>query len=475
MLSYKTQSNSNKSILPNSFRSSFDLREVAVRYLKNWYWFVLGVLTFGIIAFLYIRYTVPQYNVTGTILISEDEGMSGSELSAFQDLGLLDKTQNKIENEIQVIKSRTLISNVVNNLKLNVQYFAKGRILEVENYPKSLIEINFLSADSIIQTKFHIFHVLINSGTSFSFVDKDGNKLEEHSFGKTINSAVGSIVITPNAEEIESSIGTIIKIKIIPVKNVTEIYKNKINILKVGKGSSILQLSLNDPVKEKAKDIINNLVDEYNKLTIETKKEVSDRTASFINERLNLISGDLTQVDNKAAGYLSKRGLTTDISADTQRVAESDSRNVQEISRANTQLNLIESMRGFVLSQEGRYDLIPSNIGFDDANITSNVTKYNELILQRTRLLKSSSLQNPVVVNIDEQIDGIRQVLIGSLNSLKSSINIKLNSLRTQDKYFSGKLHNAPIQQKDLKVIEREQTIKEQLYLYLLQKEKKPK
>ena len=127
-------------------------------------------------------------------------------------------------------------------------------------------------------------------------------------------------------------------------------------------------------------------------------------------------------------------------------------------------------MRRFVLSQEGRFDLVPANLGFADPTITTTVSRYNGLILQRQRLLKTSSVQNPVVVNIDQQIDGLRQVLIGSLNSLRSSINIRLKSLRTQDQYFSGKLYSAPTRQKDLRVIEREQTIKEQLYLYLLQK-----
>ncbi|WP_271784558.1 GumC family protein [Aquimarina algiphila] len=448
---------------------SFNLRDQIIKYLKKWYWFVLSVVIFVSLAYVKVRYTIPQYNVSSMIIISQDESISESELSAFKDLGLLDDSQNKIENEIQIIKSRTLLTNVVNNLNLNVRYFSEGRILEVENYPKSLIEINFLSDDTIVHTKSQVFHVKINSGTSFSFLDKKGKKLSDHSFGKTISSGVGDIVITPSVEDIESHLNKTIKIQIAPVKSVAEGYRGRLSISPL-KNSSIVRISLNDPVKEKAKDIINNLVEEYNKATIQNKKQASARTADFINERLDLISGDLTEVDDEAAGYLSKYGLTNDIGAQTQRVADIDSRNVQEIAQLNTQLSLIESMRRFVLSQEGRYDLVPANLGFDDPTITTTVSRYNGLILQRQRLLKTSSVQNPVVVNIDQQIDGLRQVLIGSLNSLRSSINIRLKSLRTQDQYFSGKLYNAPIRQKDLRVIEREQTIKEQLYLYLLQK-----
>ncbi len=449
---------------------SFNLRDQIAVYLRNWYWFVICVVIFGTLAFLKVRYTIPQYGVSSTIMIAQEDNVSAPELAAFKDLGLVSEVESKNENEIQILKSRTLFTNVVNNLKLNVQYFSEGRILELENYPKSLVEINFLSHDSVVKTKSKVFNVRIDSKTTFSFLDGNKKKQSTHSFGKTVKDEnVGDIVITPSVEKIENNIGQIVKIRITPVRLVADAYRSAVSISPL-KSSSIVRLSLNDPVKEKAKDIINDLVEEYSKATIEDKKQASARTANFINDRLKLISGDLTEVDDEAAGYLSKHGLTTDIGAQAQQLSNLDTRNVQETSGLNTQLNLIDSMRRFVLSQDGKYDLIPANLGFEDVTITSTVSRYNNLILQRKRLLKTSSEQNPVVVNIDQQIDGLRQVLLGSLNSLRSSINIRLKSLKTQDQYFSGKLYSAPIREKDLRVIEREQTIKEQLYLYLLQK-----
>ncbi|GAA4114264.1 tyrosine-protein kinase [Aquimarina addita] len=451
-------------------KTGFNLKGEILKYLKKWYWFVISVVLFIALAFLHIRYTIPQYNVSGTILISQEESVSESELSAFKDLGLLDNSSNKIENEIQIIKSRTLITNVVNSLNLNVQYFTKGRVLEIENYPKSLIEINFLSADSIVHNKSKLFRVLIKSETDFSFVDKDGKILSDHIFGKTVSTSIGDVVITPSKKDITVNKGAIINIKISPVQSIVQKYRNKLSVSTVGKGSSIVKLSLNDPVKKKGRDIINTLIEEYNKSTIENKKQTSARTAGFISERLQLISGDLTEVDDEVAGIKSKFGLTSNVEAQTQRVADIDSRNVQEINRLETQVRKIESTRRFVMSQDGKYDLLPSTLGFDDPSITATVARYNSLIRQRNRLLKSSSEQNPVVVNIDEQINSLRQGLLASLNGAKSSISISLNSLKTQDKYFSGKLYNAPQRQKELTAIGREQGIKEQLYLYLLQK-----
>lgn len=456
-------------IEPSGSMEGFNLREQILKYVSKWYLFLIGVLLFGILAFIYIRYTIPKYNVTATVLISQDDSMNESELAAFKDLGLLDNAENKVENEILIMKSRTLITNVVKKLGLHISYFAEGRILEAENYPKSIIEMNFLAVDSVLHDKSKNFNVKINSATSFSFVDKSGAVISDHSFGKTITTEISDAVITP-VHHIEKHIGKTIKVKVRPVNFVAEAYRNKIKIFPAKSNSSIVKISLNDPVKEKAKDIINSLIEEYNISTVENKKLASAKTAEFINERLDLISGDLSEVDEEAAGYKSKFGLTNDVAAQTQRVADIDSRNLQEIAQLDTQLRLIESMQSFITSQEGKNDAIPANLGFDDPTVSNTVSQYNQLIFQKKRLLKSSSSQNPVVVNIEEQLQGLRQVLIGSLNSLKGSIDIKLNSLRTQDKYFSGKLYSAPIRQKDLRVIEREQTIKEQLYLYLLQK-----
>ncbi|WP_010522814.1 GumC family protein [Aquimarina agarivorans] len=462
----RTASISSKKIIPKKI----DIREEVSKYLKKWYLFLLSILFFGTLAYLYIRYTVPLYNVSATISISQEDNISDSALGAFQDLGVMNQVKDEISSEIQIIRSKTLINNVVKKLKLNIQYFSKGRILETENYPKSVVEINFLSADSIVETKSAVFNVLVNSETSFSFLDDKDVVLSTHSFGKKITTDAGNIILTPDLNGIKSGLGQKIKIKINPVKNVVEGYRKRLAVFEVSKGTSVVKIALNDASKEKAKDFINTLLDEHRTATILHKKEISDKTSSFIKERIGLINKDLTSVDDEAAGYKSKFGLTNDLGAQTQRVAEFDSQSVQEIERNKTQLRLIESMSSFIQSQEGMFNPIPSNLGFDDASIANTVSRYNGLILQRKRLLKTSSVQNPVVVNVDEQISGLRQVLTGGLNSLKRAINIKLSSLQTQEKYFSGKLYVAPTRQKDLRVIEREQTIKEQLYLYLLQK-----
>ncbi len=449
---------------------SSNTMHVISKFVSKWHYFLLSILLFLILAFIKIKYTVPVYNISASIAISQDESINDAGLSAFKDLGTLDNNVVKIENEIKFLQSRTLISSVVRKLDLNIQYFLQGSILNTELYDETIIEFNFLDEklrdnhESIVT-----YNVKINSETSYSFVEGE-QVLSTHTFGNKIKTVLGEIIVTPISKNIKDYIGQVVIIKVTPIKETVESYKRKLFIFQAGQNSSVVNIGLNNPIKEKAVNIINSLIDEYILATIKNKKRVSEKTAKFIKERIKLISGDLSEVDNEAAGYKSKFGLTNNVDAQTQMVAAIDSENAQKIGSLQTQLSLLASMKRFITSEEAKNDPIPPNLGFDNPTISSDVARYNRLIFQRKRLLKTSSEKNPVVINVTEQIEGVRQILISSLKSLRSSIKIRLNSLQTQDKYFSGKLYSAPIRQKDLREIEREQTVKEQLYLYLLKK-----
>lgn len=447
----------------------FNVKELVLKYARYWYWFLLCFILFTSFAYLSLRYSIPLYDVSSTIVISQEDNLSDAGLSVFKDLGL-DQSQDQIENEIQVLKSKTLIKNVITKLKLNVQYFYEGRILEIEEYKNAVVEIEFLVPDSTLHRKSGVFNVRIDSETSFSFMDDDGNQLSNHQFGTPVQTHVGEAMLLPNAGNITSAIGKIIKIKLIPVRSLVESYRGRLSIVKVGQNSSVLQISLMDAVISKAEDFIDNLIDEYGRTTIDNKKETSNKTAYFINERLDDISKDLSNVDSQAAAYMSKYGITEDITGSSGRLADISTDNKRQIAIYDTQRLLIQSTIDFISNKEGKNDVIPSNLGIDDSSISTDIGKYNILILQRKRLLKTSTEQNPVVVKIDDQLEGLREVLFQSLKSLQDKVGIKLSSVQQREKGFENKLYQAPERQKDLRVISREQGVTEQLYLYLLQK-----
>ncbi|KAA1246927.1 polysaccharide biosynthesis tyrosine autokinase [Aquimarina sp. RZ0] len=449
------------------------LKNTLLRYLKKWYWYAICVLITLSLAFIYLRYTPPQYKVTSKILIDDsNESNSGPDLSTFNDLMVFNKSKSKLENEIELLRSRNLMIKVIKKLELNVRYYKKGRVLEVEDYPESNISINLVSDDSIFNKRKISFPVRIDSEESYTILDEKNDNAEiiASKFGATTKTEFGDIIITPNTDDLENRKGQIIKIEIVPLERLADSYNRKLSISQVGEQSTVLNISFQDLVKEKARDILNTLIEQYKADDIQRKKTVSKKTTKFVNERISDIEEDLTTVDNESAGYKSKNLLTTDIGTQSQRLAENDSRNLREINTINNQMILIEEMRRYVADQQGKFNMIPSNLGFSDGGILDLVGRYNALIARRNSLLRSSSEQNPIVVTLDEQIVSLQGALLSSLNNLKNSTGITLKNLEDQNRYFTGKLYRAPKQQKDLIDIQRKINIKEDLFLYLLKK-----
>lgn len=468
MKSKSTTDNTLKTASMPSF-GDINIKELAYSYLKYWYWFVLSFIIFTAFAYVSLRYSHPLYDISSTIVISQEDNLSDAGLSAFKDLGL-EQPQDQIENEIQILRSKTLITQVITKLKLNILYFYEGRVLDIEEYDNPVVTINFLVPDATLYQQSGAFNVRVESLNSFSFIDEDGGVLSTHIFGETVPTSVGKAVITSNQKDLTASIGKVIKIKLIPVRSLVENYRARLAISRIGQSSSVLQISMRDAVIDKAKDFIDNLVDAYSARTIDNKKETSNKTAQFLDDRLMEITEDLATVDNKAAQYMSQYGITEDVSGSTGRIADISSENQREIAIFETQNLLIQSTIDFIKNKEAQNDLIPSNLGIDDSSITTEIGKYNTLVLQRRKLLKTSSEKNPVVVQIDDQLEGLREVLFQSLLSLKEKVAIKLQSVQQREKSFTSKLYQAPERQKDLREIARDQGVTEQLYLYLLQK-----
>lgn len=450
--------------------SDFNLKELALNYIKYWYWFLLCVVICTGVAFMSLRYSIPLYDVSSTIVISQEDNLSDAGLSVFKDLGL-EQTQDKIENEIQILKSKTLIKNVIEKLQLNIQYFNEGRVLDIEEYQNPIIKVDFLDDTTNSNKNYGTLNVLITSKNSFSFIDKDANEISKHQFNTPVKTSIGTAILSLNSKTIDNSLNKSIKIRVLPVRSLVDSYRNRLNVSVVGQNSSVLQISLRDAIIKRAEDFIDNLVDEYAVKTIKNKNETSDKTGQFINERLIEMSKNLSVVDSEAAKYMSKYGISSDLKGVTSgNLSEISSENKRTIAVYETQDLLIQSTIDFIKNKKSKNDIIPSNLGISESEITTEIGKYNTLVLQRKRLLKTSTEQNPIIIKIDDQLKGLRDVLFESLNSQKKRIAIKLKSVLKREKKFNNKLSQAPEVQKDLRKIIREQGVTEQLYLYLLKK-----
>lgn len=451
------------SLSPNSM----DYNTLLKPYLKNWKWFVLAVVIAIVLGILKIRYTVPQYAVQTKIQIMEDQSAT-SELDVFRDLDVFGGGGNKVEDEIEILNSRSNLIDVVKQLGLHKKIIALGKIRNSEVYQEPPFNVNFLAHDSIVHRAQNEFYITLSSKTSIEFSNNGDEPQKTVFFGKPIMTSLGEVIITPNKADIESYAGNKYKVEVSPLAAVAEYYQKNILISATGEQSNIISISLEDAIQPRGMDILNKLVSNYNQNAVDDKKAIADRTSNFINDRIADIYGDLSSVDQNAEDFKSGRGIA-DIATQTNVNLNMGAANQQELQTASVQLDIASSMKDILDNQEG-YELLPSNIGLADASIASTTARYNELALERKRLLESSNEKNPIIVNLDQQLNGLKRSMQSSLGSVTNNLGMQVNSLSSQVSRINSRIYAAPKNERALRDITRQQQTTEQLYLYLLQK-----
>ncbi|NER11514.1 capsular exopolysaccharide family [Muriicola jejuensis] len=452
-------------------KNQLDYKEVIRPYTKHWIWFVIAFFIAIIAAFLYIRYATPMYAVRGKIQIIEDQN-SASELSALKDLNVFTGGNAFVEDEIEILSSRSNMIEVVKKLGLNMSIIAKGNIHDAELYKRNVpFKLNFLVPDSLILRSRASYFIRISSESSFEFREKEDSPLKNFSFGTNVNTEIGDFVLLPNLPEpdMRGQVGREFQVNLFPIDRIAQAYKSNLTITVSDEKSDILSLYIEDPVEQKGIDIINTLIDTYNENAIEDKKQIADKTSSFINDRIQEIYGDLSTVDQTAQDFKSGRGIA-DVASQTSSNISISAQSQQELQEAQFQLNQAASMKDIVDSQQG-FEPLPSNIGLSDPSITSTTATYNQLVNERKRLLRSSNEKNPVIVSLDEQLSGLRRSLQSSLGSMTNNLNMQVTNLSNRLSQVNARIYATPGNERALRDITRQQQTTESLYLYLLQKQ----
>jgi len=450
--------------------NSIDISKIVASYTKHWKWFLLSIIIFAAGGLIYLRYAIPQFANAAKIQILEDNG-SNPELSLFKDLNFLSGGGNKVEDELEILNSRTSFIEVAYQLGLNVKFFELGNIKDSDLYDEIPFELNFIKADSVVNNSKANFFINVTSSNKFEFQeDRDGDKsgIKTYSFGKTIKTLLGDIVVLPREADVSKLSGKKYKIEVIPLSKIAEYYKKNTIIEQSKEFSNIVNLSLKDPVPDRGRDILNALINNYNNNAIEDKKNVADKTSSFIEDRIAEIYSNLSNVDQTAQDFKTDRGLT-DIASQASLNLTVGAENQQELQQVSTQYSIAASMQDYVESQDG-YEVLPSNIGLADASIAATTAKWNQLVSQRERLLESSNEKNPIIVNLDQELNGLKRSLQSSLNSMTNTLNLQVNNLSSQLSRLNSKIYSAPKNERALRDITRKQQTTESLYLYLLQK-----
>ena len=450
--------------------SSLNIRAEVEKYFRYWKWFVLGVILSLGMTFLYLRYATPKYNATASILIKDNKkaGLS-AELEAFKDLGIVGGSSvNNTDNEIEILKSRKIIGNVVDSLNLEIYYIVSGRVIESELYEKtSPVKIKFIVKDSTLFHKDTIFGIRIKDKEKFDFINAEKQVISTHSFGQIISSDLGAFKVFNSLSKNEAYRD--ITVKIFPKYKIIDNYKSRINISPVNKNSSVLTLSLQDAVREKAEDVLDELVKQYNLDGINDKNEVSKKTIEFINARLDTVGKILKVIQDNVKTFKSNKGFTG-LPVEVQLALESLKETTQDVVKTQIQLDLANWIEKKLKNKTTKYDVLPVNLGVENPTITNSIVLFNDLISQRNIASVTAGGKNPVLLQIENQIENSRNSLLQSLSNISKSLDLQLSELRKEQSKALSKVKSIPENERGFIDIERERTIFSELYQYLLKK-----
>jgi tyrosine-protein kinase Etk/Wzc len=453
--------------------SNFDLKAEIYKYLAFWKWLILGILIGGFIAFMYNRYTIPKFRSESTLMILKNDqnnvsgilpsgGGGGSSIIQLED--------NSLENQIVSLKSKRIVKKVVEELNFNVSYFIEGNVITTEAYKSSPYVIKFISPDSLVHSVNKTFLISSYSQTSYKLVEESSQFSNIYKYDELVSLDGLKFKITSNQSKFlsPSEMGNTVKINIRPLESVAGRYISKLEIGPKGKAMDILSLSLIDEESEKSEDFLNSLMYHFNADGVADKRQVALSTTEFIQERLEIITQELDSVEGGIAAFKSENEFMS-VDSGAEKYINKSNNAEDGIFDLETQMIIINSIREFIESKKP-YILLPSNLGIKDSNISGLISSYNSLVLERNEYLNTSTPQNPVVINLTSQLDATRANLLENIESSVISLKIKLTELNKLEAQSQSKFSTFPGLEKSMRGIERQQKIKEELYLFLLQR-----
>ncbi|WP_295180472.1 exopolysaccharide transport family protein [uncultured Christiangramia sp.] len=449
--------------------SNFDLKAELFKYLVYWKWILLGFIIGGVLAYLYNRYTIPQYRTEATMIIVDDEKQNAMNATPSGGGAIFSLEDDGIQNHIEKLKSKKLVESVVDELNLNISYFIEGNVITVEAYQSSPVLIEFITNDSIVNTNSRDFVVTPTSETSFRLEDESLEYNADHKIGEVIELEGLQFVILPKSGKEQGSFGKTSSVNIVlePVRDVAAEYISRLQITQKGQAKDILSLSIVQNTPEKSQDFLSKLMERFNEEGVMNNQEVAENTTKFIQDRLEMITTELDSVEVNIADF-KRDNRIMDIGSGASEFQSKFSAAEQEIFNLETQLELLQSVEELLRSQ-GEYELLP-DVGISEGGISGLVNSYNSLVVERNVYLEGGTEKNPVVKTLSEQLSGLRNNLFENIQSTRSSLNIQLRELSKRENVAQGQFSAFPGLEKGMRNIERQQQIKEQLYLFLLQR-----
>ena len=441
--------------------------------LMKWQWFVLSLVVTVGVATVYLLRTPAVYTRTASVLIKEDsKGKSvSSDLESFSEFGLFQSSTN-VNNELVTFQSPALMTEVVKRLRLDMNYFVPGKFHRQVAYGLTLpVDVTISDLPENESAGFTLdvqpdstllLSDFIRNGTELDGMDIKGRLLD------SITTPLGKIIIhtTPNYVNGETYTLYVGKSSLY---NTVDSYASNLSVSLNNEKASVIDLSFKDNSIQRAEDVLSMLISIYNENWVKDKNQIAVSTSMFINERLGIIEQELGNVDEDISSYKSEHLLPDVQAASSMYMAQSSQTNAQ-ILALNNQLYMTRYIRNYLANDANRTQLLPANSGIESANIESQIAEYNKQLLQRNSLVANSSTENPLVVDMDQALASMREAIIRSIDNQIVTLNSQIKSLRQTEQQTTSRIAANPTQAKYLLSVERQQKIKEALYLFLLQK-----
>ena len=456
-----------------------NIQELLFRYLIHWPWFVVSIIICIACAWGYLRLTTPIYNISATVLIKDEKKGGGASMSSdLEKMGLegFVSSSSNVDNEIEVLRSKSLAREVVNNLGLFVTYMDEDEFPSKELYHTSpvLVSLTHQEADKL-PGRMEINMILQPTG-ALGVQITVGEKEYRKQFDKlpaVFPTDEGTIAFFANND----TLSAVCPENITKERHITAFINRPFSVLKeyvsslsiapTSKTTSVVVISLENTNTRRGRDYINKLLEMYNINANNDKNEVAQKTAEFIDERIGIISKELGSTEQDLENFKRSAGIT-DLSSEAQIALTGNAEYEKKRVENQTQINLVMDLQRYMKGNE--YEVLPSNIGLQDAASASAIDRYNQMLVERKRLLRTSTENNPTIINLDTSIRAMRTNVQATLDATLKGLQITKEDLAREASRYSRRINDAPTQERQFVSIARQQEIKSGLYLMLLQK-----
>lgn len=441
----------------------FNLRLFILKYVRYWYWFVIALGIALASAYLYLQYTVPIYKITASILIKDEKkGMTGGN-ELLKELDLFNGSKI-VENEMEVLKSRTLMEKVVDGLNLTVSYFDEGTLRDKELFQKSPITINYTQLQTEAYKK--PLYVRTLDSQYFELLDDEQQSLGKYLYTQPISNNYGRFRVFLAHPKLASN-GRLIKVKFSNRESLIEANIKLLQVELINLKSTVLQLTMEIAVPEKGQAILSKLLEAYTYSALEDKNLEASNTLRFIEDRLKLITGELVTVEKDVESYKTSQGIT-DLSTEANLFLEKVKENDTKLNEVDIQLKVLEGVERYL--QNGQGTIAPASLMVTDPILTSFIEKLSELELQKEKLARTVQPGNPFLETLTTQISNTKQAIRENVSNQKNGLLVTKSSLTGLNQRFESSISRIPRKEREFVTIQRQQNIKENLYLLLLQK-----